>query len=107
LEPNLSNLVILTGGVGIRPSANSSIDLVYHHYRQDDAADEILDSNLDEDPNGRSRRLGQVVDFVVGLRSKAPKISAKLVLGYFQPGNAFPSDADDAWFGGARLRYHF
>jgi hypothetical protein len=35
LDPELSNLLIFTGGIGIRPTRRSSIDLVYHHYLQD------------------------------------------------------------------------
>ena len=31
-DPELSNLMIFTGGIGIRPTRNSSIDLVYHYY---------------------------------------------------------------------------
>ena len=35
LDPQLSNIHVLTAGVGITPMKKSSLDLVFHHYRQD------------------------------------------------------------------------
>lgn len=106
VEPELSNLTILTAGLGIRPTEQSSIDLVYHHYRQNAASDEIRDSNLDEDPSGNSRDLGREIDLIAGYRG-IPNMGIELVLGYFTPGAAFENDDDDAFFVGTELIYRF
>ena len=38
LDPELSNLAIATLGLGLRPTRQSSVDLVYHEYRQQTAS---------------------------------------------------------------------
>ena len=53
LNPELSNLLIVTVGLGVRPTARSSFEVVYHYYRQDEALAELRNSNLDVDPDGR------------------------------------------------------
>lgn len=101
-DPELSNMGILTVGAGIRPTKQTSIDLVYHRYRQHKASDSIRDSALDADPSGLSRKLGSEIDLVLGYRKReGRRVSALLTLGYFKPGNAFPADAAK----GAFLRF--
>ena len=106
LEPELSNLKIFTAGVGVRPSRKTSIDLLYHRYRQDVAFDELRDSNLDEDPNGDSRALGEEIDLIVGVR-KWHDIDVEFIAGHFSPGDAFPRNADSALFFNFEARYRF
>jgi alginate production protein len=105
-EPELSNLSIFTAGAGIKPSRRSSIDLVYHHYRQDEASDDIRDSNLEEDPTGLSRSLGSEVDLVIGFR-EIKNLNAELAFGYFRPGDAFPDGSDDAFLASFDVLYRF
>lgn len=105
-EPELSNLKIFTAGVGVKPSRETSIDLVYHRYRQDVPFDELRDSNLDEDPNGDSRSLGEEIDLIVGMR-KWHDIDVEFIAGHFTPGNAFSRDADSALFVNLEARYRF
>jgi hypothetical protein len=88
-DPELSNLAIVTYGVGLRPTAHSSVDLVYHRYRQHRAADEQSDVGVDADPDGQSRDLGSEVDLIVGFAGDR-HVEWKAVLGYFIPGAAFP-----------------
>jgi alginate production protein len=97
-DPELSNLSILTAGVGIRPTERSSIDVIFHRYRQNKAVDEIRDSNLDEDPNGDSRALGSAIDLVVGYEP-LDNLALEAIVGYFGSGNAFEED-DNAYFVG-------
>ena len=92
LDPELSNLAIFTGGIGIRPTKRSSIDLVYHYYLQDKVSTSIRSAEIDADPSGLSKRLGSEIDLVVGYE-KLKDIEVKCVLGYFIPGKAFPKAA--------------
>lgn len=106
VEPELSNLGILTLGVGRRFGQRHSLDLVWHAYRQDEAADFLRDSELDRRPDGVHRELGTEIDLVFGSRvSRAIHVEA--VLARFDPGAAFPDDSDPAWLGRIQIRYRF
>jgi alginate production protein len=105
-DPELSNLSILTAGLGASPAAGISVDLVYHHYRQDEASTELRESGLDAEPDGRSRRLGSEIDLVLGYEALAD-FRVRGFLGYFMPGRAFGPDADDALFARLEVTYEF
>lgn len=106
LDPELSNLSIFTFGIGFRPSARSSVDLVLHRYKQKVAASKLRGSKLDADPSGLDSRIGDEVDLVIGYREQK-NMRMELVLGYFFPGKAFDDDMDGAAFGGVEMRYSF
>jgi alginate production protein len=94
LDPELSNLSILTAAIGIRPSRDWSVDLAVHRYRQPVAADSIRDSKLDASPDGVNRELGHGLTLTFGLRlNEDAKIEASY--GVFRPGAAFDADASD------------
>lgn len=94
-DPELSNLIVHTVGFGIWPSRRVSLDLVYHRYRQDELSDNIRDSEIDLDPSGLRRELGQEFDLVMGFTAKKRRSKTSLVIGEFIPGAAFP-DASNA-----------
>ncbi len=104
LDPELSNLYIATAAFGFRPTPRSSIDLVYHYYRQHHAEDDLRDTALEVDPNGDDPHLGQALDLVVGYR-EIEDMKLELILGAFFPGNAFARDADTAYFGAFEVKY--
>lgn len=115
LDPELSNLHIVTAGLGFSPSEAVSIDLVYHRYRQDRVADRLRDAAIDLRPNRnramQSRDLGQAIDLVVGV-ALTRSVEIEFAVGYFMPGRAYQvrgSDgfrrADEALF--ARLEIEF
>lgn len=105
-DPELSNLTILTVGAGLRPSEDTSIDFVYHHYRQNKASDELRSSNLAADPDGQNKDLGQELDIVFGAEDVGG-LTAQVVFGAFFPGDAFGSNADPAYFAGFELQFAF
>ena len=105
-NPELSNLAVLTAGIGARPTKRSSVDLVYHRYKQPHRMDEIRDSEIDEDPSGHSRDIGQEIDLVIGIR-EGDTIDLELIGGVFFPGRAFDNDSDLAFFGGFSLEIKF
>ena len=106
LDPELSNLHIYTAGIGYRFSRTASIDLVYHHYQQDQALDKLRSSDLDTDPDGENKEIGSELDVVLGFNISS-NVETEIVLGYFQPGAAFDDDADSAVLVEAKLSYSF
>ena len=107
LDPRLSNLKVMTAGLGIRPTKRSSFDLVYHYFRQEYLNDGISGDNLNVDPTGRSKDLGHELDLVAGYQ-EFKNINTKLVLSYFWPGRAFPETASDGAFQAEfQIRYSF
>ncbi len=106
-EPELSNMSILTFGVGARVTRKTSLDLVAHKYDQVTAAPVLSGaSNLrNVQPNGNSRDLGWGVDLILGSREWNPW-DIEVIVGTFHPGSAFAED-EDAWLGKLQLRYRF
>jgi len=107
LDPKLSNLMIFTGGVGVRPGEKTSLDLVYHYYLQEYASQNISGSDLTTDPAGLSKQIGSEVDLIAGYQEIAA-LQTKLVLGYFLPGKAFAETSrDGAFLASILFRYNF
>lgn len=106
LDPELSNLAIVTAGIGVRPSEKWSVDVVYHYYSQHHAAATLRNVAIDAEPSGRSRRLGGEVDLIVGVVEILDRIEVKAVLGYFFPGAAFPGGTG-AWGAGVEAQLGF
>ena len=105
VDPELANLHIGTLGLGYRFNKDSSLDLVGHYYRQDEAAKKLIDSDLDKRANGKDRELGWEVDAILGWRP-SPTWDFELVYGYFKPGKAF-EDASDASMGKVHVRFRY
>ena len=66
LDPELSNLHIPTLAVGFNPTPDSSVDVVYHYYRQIEPTDFLFDSGIDIDPDGFDVHIGNEIDVVAG-----------------------------------------
>ncbi len=105
LDPDLANLWVFTVGVGTRPTRRFSINFVWHLYRQDQALDELRDSDIDARPNGRSRQIGQGFDVILGYKKKR-RFKLEAGIGYFFPGAAFAS-RDSAILTKVESRYNF
>lgn len=106
IDPELSNLRIATAGAGIRPTRKTSLDLLYHDYRQVEASTRVRDWEIDQDPNGQNTDIGYEIDLVAGYRIK-PHHKGSLIVGSFHPGNAFRDDADNALFVELELQYEY
>ncbi len=103
-DPELANLEIATVGIGMRPIRNASIDLLWHGYRQIYALDELRESDLNTEPEGRLTDIGQEIDLVIGYRIRG-KLRAEAIFGRFLPGSAF-ADRDTASLVKFKLRYN-
>ncbi len=88
LRPELSNLHVGTVGVGYPLFRDSSVELLYHYYRQDHAADFLRDSELRISPNGRGKTIGQGWDLVIGLEEWT-HWEIEIVGSLFRAGTAF------------------
>lgn len=106
-DPELSNLSIFTAGAGIKPTEDSSIDLVYHYYLQDTASDSLRDVGIDADPDGRSKRLGSEIDLIAGYEGIKNNLAVALMLGYFIPGKAFRSDSENSFLTKLVIEFEF
>jgi hypothetical protein len=87
LDPELSNLGVLTLGAGIALGRSSSLDLVYHHYVQLAPADELRDAALELEPTGRSRGVGQGLDLVLAIE-EWERFELELIGSAFRGGRA-------------------
>ena len=105
VDPELANLHVGTLGIGYRFTRKASIDLVGHYYRQDKAVRKIIDSDIDQRPNGINRTLGWEVDAVIGWRP-VRMWDFEFVLGRFKPGKAF-ARKDDAWVSKLQVRFRY
>ena len=107
LDPRLANLMIFTGGAGIKPSPVTSFDVIYHYYLQDHASTRIRGTNFGAAPTGLSKDLGHEVDFVAGYHG-IPHLYTRFIVGYFFPGEAFAeASRNGAFTASMLLRYTF
>ncbi len=94
LRPELSNLRIFTAAVGIPILNNSSIELIYHNYRQVAKADFLREIDIDADPNGRKKDIGDELDLIFGVK-EWKHVELEFISSIFKPGNAFDSSNND------------
>jgi hypothetical protein len=88
LRPELSNLKISTLAVGFRLLPSSSLELLYHDYRQVHPADFLRDARLKADPDGRAVHVGREWNLVLGLE-ESRHVEIELVAGLFRAGRAY------------------
>ena len=95
LDPELSNLNIVTVGVGFRPLPNAFVDVVHHYYRLRHIASEIrnwgLTAKMNEDPAVQSKKVGREIDVILGFRNLfgVRRLGFEVRAGVFFPGEAF------------------
>jgi len=109
-DPELSNLGILTFGVGALVSERTSLDFVVHSYTQDEASAEfsplpIRDANLRTSPNGNDADLGWEADLIFGWR-RYKDIDLEIVGATFEPGDGFDTQ-ENAYYLKFQIRYRF
>lgn len=92
LNPELANLGVATVAVGFPLFGNSSVEFVYHRYRQAKAADFLRDARIDDGLTGASRDIGREFDFVLGFREQR-RWELELILGSFEAGEAYGAAA--------------
>jgi hypothetical protein len=107
LDPELSNIRILTVGAGLSLLRSSSLDLVYHYYRQIEPAPFLRDARLEPELTGEHRDVGHEVDLVLALE-EWERFEFDVVASGFRAGKAFGAERGSWSFGGFLVaRYAF
>jgi alginate production protein len=98
LDPELANLHVLTVGAAARPLRDTSIEILWHGYRQDAPDNEVKGNLVDPParPNGVSTDIGWGLDFIVAPPRLWGTVRAAWTFGIFEPGAAFEPRRDRA-----------
>jgi len=110
LDPELTNLRVLTAAVGFRPVRWMSVDLVAHDYRQDRLDDELGSTDLriqDDVLTGSDRHVGNALDLVLGARDILGRVNLGYRVGIFRPGSAFQDRVDVVVLQRLEARFEF
>lgn len=105
LDPELSNLQVVTLGVGARPRRAVGLDLVLHRYVQTVLRASLPSSALDGSATGRDGRLGHEVDLAITVRSG--RFDLDLATGVFVAGPGIAAPRRVAFFWRPQLRVYF
>ena len=100
LDPQLSNLKIMTVGFGFRPARTVTVDLVYHWYRLDAIAETLrapITAVMNQDDARQSKDVGEGFDVVIGWRNVfgIRRLGIDLRMGWFYPGDAYRIEQGD------------
>jgi len=117
LRPELSNIHILTAGVGLPVTEGTDVGLTYFNYHLAEDATSLRSSGIGAPMNGTDKDIGQAADFIVNvdvdkeldMNSRyVDDIGFRLVVGSFFAGDAYePADEDDAYRVFTELRLRF
>ncbi|MDH5723509.1 MAG: alginate export family protein [Alphaproteobacteria bacterium] len=118
LRPDLSNIHILTAGLGVPLFKASDVSAIYRYYALDENATSLVSSGIDATLNGTDRDLGQGLDIVLnvdlreefGSFKKSPfkRIGFKTTLGMFNGGDAFGAgEGETAYRAQMEFRFRF
>ncbi|MGH8566703.1 MAG: alginate export family protein [Gammaproteobacteria bacterium] len=94
LDPELSNLGVVTAGAGLSLLRSSSLDLVYHNYRLVEPASSLRNARLEVALTGRHRGLGEEIDLVLALE-EWDRFEFDLIGSAFRAGRAFGETRDE------------
>jgi len=92
LDPELSNMHIFTAGIGISPTGQTSLDFIYHYYRQHRLA-ALVKNSTELDPKYdrlTTKTLGSALDIVAGWRIN-PHVKLEASAAWFAPSSRFYS----------------
>ena len=92
LDPELSNLRISTLGAGLSLSRSSSLDLVYHRYRQVSAATSLRAARVEPELTGTHRDIGSGLDIVAAVEAWQ-RIEIAAIASSLRTGSAFGTQA--------------
>jgi hypothetical protein len=107
LDPELSNLQIASVAVGISVLRSSSLDLVYHHYRQVESSPLLRNARLENELDGAHTDVGNGFDLVLALEEWR-RVELDLIGSAFRGGDAFGAARGEwTWRAAAALRVNF
>jgi len=103
LRPELSNMHIVTAGVGVPVGKAANVSFFYHYYRLDETAIALRSAAISAPLNGSDKSLGQAADIVfnlnvskfLGLETPGfDRTKLKVTLGSFFAGQAYGPASD-------------
>ena len=106
IDPELTNLRVLTLAVGARLDKRWAVDVAWHRYAQVRADDRLRGADLRYEPSGESTELGDALDVVVGFRG-SKSLAVLGTAGLFDPGAAFADDPGLAWLARFEMEWVF
>lgn len=107
LDPELSNLHIVTGALGFPLLRKSSIEFVYHFFRQAEAAPFLRSVGFKRDPDGRHASIGHEWDVILGLE-EWKHLEIEAIGAIFRAGKAFsPTENRLSYRAIAQVRFNF
>ena len=105
LNPELSNLKIVTLGAGLNILKSSSVDLVFHRYQLANSADALRNARVDGALAGKN--VGSGVDLVLAIE-EWERLEFELSVSAFRAGSGFGENAGKrSYFGFAGMRIAF
>lgn len=87
-RPELSNMQIVTAGLGWSLLGASSVEFVWHRYDQLVASRDVRDVRLRMSPNGVGRHLGDELDVVLGIE-EWDRVEVEVIGAVFRSGPAY------------------
>jgi alginate production protein len=107
LDPELSNLSVVTLGAGVSLREFSSLDFLYHRYRLVELAEELRSARIVAPLTGENGDVGQAFDLVLAIE-ESQHWQLELSASAFRAGDAFATQPGDWTFGAfAALRLAF
>lgn len=108
VDPEITNIQILTLGLGAEFGNQWEADLALHTYTQVEleTGNRLRGSDLEFETNGLSDDLGVAADFVVSFEPTS-NLNLQATAGVFEPGEAFNANQEMAWIGSLELEYDF
>lgn len=106
VDPELTNIRVLTFGIGANLTKDWRYDVALHSYQQVELEDNLRGSDLEYSPLGIDDDLGQAADFILAYRPNR-QLQVQGTLGSFMPGKAFEDSRDTAWVVKMELEYRF
>lgn len=107
LDPDLSNLSVQTVGVGVRPTSDTSLEIVGHRYRQVRANDnDVRGSPVSPELSGDNRSIGTELDAIFAARI-GDRLGLEAKIGWFRPGAGFEGRSSDAFLAKIRIAKQF
>lgn len=107
LNPELSNLQILTLGIGFDILSNSQFNVIGHDYRLLSATEELRSADVDLLLTGTDRQAGREINFVLSLEER-DVWDFTVLFGLFKAGKAVADAADStAYYGSVELSVDF
>ena len=106
LDPELTNIQILTLGWGAEPAKNWRTDVAFHTYQQVETEDQLRGADIEYEPLGFDNSLGSAVDLIIAYEPDN-HWEIQGTAGRFMPGDAFGNGRNDAWLARLEIGYRF